>query len=375
MATAVGTAPKWTALNAVHRALGARMVEFAGWDMPVEYSGITDEHIAVRTRAGLFDVSHMGEIDIRGPGALALVQHVTSNDASHLKIGQAHYSALMYPNGSAVDDCLVHRFAENHFFLCVNASNVDKDFAWITEHNRFNADARNVSAEYSQLALQGPRALAIVSKVTDADLGSLKYYWFTQATVAGVPGMLARTGYTGEDGFEFYFAPEKSEHVWNALMDVGKPEGLIPAGLGARNTLRLEAGMALYGHELDEDTTLLEANLGWITKIEKGEFLGREALAHQKEQGTRKKLIGFEMSDRAPARDGYPVWSKDGNEQIGRVTSGSPAPFLKKNIGMAYVSREGLARAIEPGQDIEIEIRGRRAPARVVQLPFYKRHR
>ncbi len=374
MATATGQqALKRTALNAVHRALGARMVDFAGWDMPVEYSGITDEHVAVRTRAGMFDVSHMGEIDIHGPGALALVQHVTSNDASHLKIGQAHYSALMYPNGSSVDDCLVHRFADDHFFLCVNASNADKDFAWITEHNRFDADARNVSAEYSQLAVQGPRAVAIMSKVAEADLAGLKYYWFTNATVAGIPGMLARTGYTGEDGFEFYFTPEKSEYVWNALLDAGKPEGMIPAGLGARNTLRLEAGMALYGHELDEDTTLLEANLGWITKLGKGEFLGRDVLARQTEQGTRKKLIGFEMSDRVPARDGYPVWM--GQEQIGRVTSGSPAPFLKKNIGMAYVSREGRALSLDPGQEIEIEIRGRRAPARVVPLPFYKRHK
>lgn len=374
MATAIGQqALKRTALNAVHRALGARMVDFAGWDMPVEYSGITDEHVAVRTRAGIFDVSHMGEIDIRGPGALGLVQHVTSNDASRLKIGQAHYSALMYPNGASVDDCLVHRFADDHFFLCVNASNADKDFAWITEHNRFGADARNVSAEYSQLAVQGPRAIAIVTKLTDADLAGLKYYWFTHATVAGVAGLLARTGYTGEDGFEFYFAPDKSEHVWNALMEAGKPEGMIPAGLGARNTLRLEAGMALYGHELDEETTLLEANLGWITKLDKGEFLGREVLARQKEQGTRKQLIGFEMLERVPARDGYPIWK--GQEQIGRVTSGSPAPFLKKNIGMAYVSRDGRAITLDPGEEIEIEIRGRRAQARVVPLPLYKRHK
>jgi aminomethyltransferase len=371
LSTATGTALRRTALNGVHRALGARMVDFAGWDMPVEYSGITDEHLAVRLRAGLFDVSHMGEIDIRGPGALALVQQVTSNDASRLKTGQAHYSALMYPNGSAVDDCLVHRFGDDHFFLCVNASNADQDFAWITQHNRFDAEARNVSAEYSQLALQGPAALTIMAKVTGTDLASIRYYWFTQASVAGVPGLLARTGYTGEDGFEFYFAPPESERVWNALLTAGKPEGLIPAGLGARNTLRLEAGMALYGHELDENTTLLEANLGWITKLDKGDFLGREVLAQQKQNGTRKQLIGFEMADRVPARDGYPVWS--GQEQIGRVTSGSPAPYLRKNIGMAYVSHAGRALALDPAQQIEIEIRGRRVPGRVVALPFYKR--
>jgi aminomethyltransferase len=372
LTAATGAALKRTALNAIHRDLGARMVDFAGWDMPVEYSGIVEEHVAVRTRAGLFDVSHMGEIDIRGPGALALVQHVTSNDASHLKIDQAHYSALMYPNGAAVDDCLVHRFAEDHFFLCVNASNSDRDFDWISRHNRFDAEARDVSADYSQLALQGPRAVTVMAKVTDADLGNLKYYWFTRAACAGVPGLVARTGYTGEDGFEFYFAPAESERVWYALIEAGEPEGLIPAGLGARNTLRLEAGMALYGHELDEDTTVLEANLGWITKLDKDEFLGRDALVQQKEQGTRKKLVGFEMTDRNIARDGYPVWS--GNQRVGQVTSGSPAPFLKKNIGMAYIeakaARAGLA---EPGQTVEIEIRGRRAPARVVALPFYKR--
>ena len=350
------------------------MVDFAGWEMPVEYSGIVDEHVAVRTRAGLFDVSHMGEIDVRGPEALALVQSVTSNDASHLKINQAQYSALMYPNGAAVDDCLVHRFAEDHFFLCVNASNSDKDFDWIIGHNRFEAEVRNVSADYSQLALQGPHAVAIMEKVTDANLADLRYYWFTLATCGGVPGLLARTGYTGEDGFEFYFAPEESERVWHVLMEAGKPEGVISAGLGARNTLRLEAGMALYGHELDEDTTVLEANLGWITKLDKGEFLGREVLAQQKAHGTRKRLIGFEMRDRNIARDGYPVWA--GDQRVGQVTSGSPAPFLKKNIGMAYIeanhARSGLS---EPGATIDIEIRGRRAPARVVRLPFYKRQK
>jgi aminomethyltransferase len=297
---------------------------------------------------------------------------VTCNDASRLKVNQAHYSALMYPNGAAVDDCLVHRFAEDHFFLCVNAANADKDFEWIRALNRFDTEVRNVSADYSQLALQGPKALTIMSRVADADLAKLKYYWFTRAACAGVPGLLARTGYTGEDGFEFYFAPPESERVWNTLMDAGRPEGLIPAGLGARNTLRLEAGMALYGHELDEKTTLLEANLGWIVKLDKGDFLGRDALAQQKEHGTSKRLIGFEMLDRNIARDGYPVWVE--NQRIGQVTSGSPAPFLKKNIGMAYVeSKAAAAGMADTGQNIDVEIRGRRAPARAAALPFYKR--
>jgi aminomethyltransferase len=374
LATATGIALRRTALNAVHHTLGARMVDFAGWEMPVEYSGIIEEHVAVRTRAGLFDVSHMGEIDIRGSGALALVQHVTSNDASRLKINQAQYTALMYPQGSAVDDCLVHRFADDHFFLCVNASNTDLDFAWITEHNRFGATVRNVSSEYSQLALQGPKAPAILAKVSGADLAALKYYWFTEATCAGVTALLARTGYTGEDGFELYFAPERSEHVWQALLEAGKDEGLIPVGLGARNTLRLEAAYPLYGHELDQGTTLMEAGLGWITKLDKGEFLGRDVLAEQKLSGTRKKLIGFEMTDRNIARDGYPVWV--GEEKVGQVTSGSPAPFLKKNIGLAYIAATAVERGLgEPGRTVEIEIRSRRAPARVVPLPFYKRQK
>ena len=374
MATATGIALKRTALNAVHHALGARMVEFAGWEMPVEYSGIIDEHVAVRTRAGLFDVSHMGEIDIHGPEALALVQYVTSNDASRLETNQAQYTALMYPQGSAVDDCLVHRFADDHFFICVNAANTDKDFAWVTEHNRFDAIVRNVSAEYTQVALQGPKAGAILSKVTDADLPALKYYWFTRATCADVAVLLARTGYTGEDGFELYFAPDRSEPLWRVLLEAGRDEGLVPAGLGARNTLRLEAAYPLYGNELDEETTLIEAGLGWITKLDKGEFLGRGILAEQKLTGTRKKLIGFEMTDRNIARDHYQVWS--GDEKIGQVTSGSPAPFLKKNIGLAYIERQAVHRGLaEPGRTIEIEIRGRRAPARVVALPFYKRQK
>lgn len=367
LSTRTDVALKRTALNAAHKAAGARMVEFAGWEMPVEYSGITQEHLAVRTAAGLFDVSHMGEIEVRGPQALALLQYVTSNDVSRLRDFQAQYSALMHPSGSAVDDCVVHRLTENHYFLCVNAANTEADFEWMAQHNSFGADLRNVSDEYSQLALQGPGAAAILARVTNVDLTALRYYWFCRSECGGVKGLLARTGYTGEDGFEFYFPPAASERVWNSLLEAGKPEGLLPAGLGARNTLRLEAAFPLYGHELDPETTLLEANLGWICKCEKGEFLGREALLAQKQHGTRKKLVGFEMIGPGIARDGYPVFIA--GKPAGRATSGSPAPFLKKNIGLAYVPPDGS----EAGREIQIEIRGKWAPAQIVSLPFYKR--
>jgi aminomethyltransferase len=369
LATTPTVTLKRTALHAVHRALGARMVEFGGWDMPVEYSGIIEEHIAVRTSAGLFDVSHMGQIEVKGPQALALLQYVTCNDVSKLQPGQAQYSALMYPHGSAVDDCLVHHLGDDHYFLCVNASNTDKDLDWILQHNSMNADVRNVSPDYSLLAVQGPRAVTVMGKVTDAALAKIDYYWFSQTSCCGVRGILARTGYTGEDGFEFYFPAAESENVWNSLLEAGTPEGLIPAGLGARNTLRLEAGMALYGHELDETTTLLEANLGRICKFDKGEFLGRDRLLKQRQAGVRRKLVGFEMSDRAIARDGYPVWVE--GQQVGRVTSGSFAPFLKKNIGMGYLPPEFAP----VGREVHIEIRSRMAPARLVPLPFYKRRR
>ncbi len=358
---------KRTALNATHRASGAKMVNYCGWDMPVEYSGISREHLAVRTAAGLFDVSHMGEIEVRGPQALALLQCITCNDVSRLHDFQAQYSALMLPNGSAIDDCLVHRLAPDHYFLCVNAANTEKDYNWIIRSNSLGAEVRNVSADYSQIALQGPRAAQILAKVTEPAPDDLKYYWFRRARCADVDGLLARTGYTGEDGFEFYFPPASSEQVWNTLLEAGKAEGLIPAGLGARNTLRLEAGFPLYGHELDEDTTLLEANLGWIAKLEKGDFVGRDALLRQRTQGMTKKLLGFVMTDPVPARDGYPVWV-NGN-RVGKVTSGSPAPYLRKNIGMAYVPPD----CADVGREVQVEVRGRLACAQSVSLPFYKR--
>jgi aminomethyltransferase len=367
LTTPAQVALKRTALNSVHKAAGAKMVDFAGWEMPVEYSGITREHLAVRTAAGLFDVSHMGELEVRGSAALDLLQYVTSNDVSRLKDGQAQYSALMYPQGTVVDDCVVHRIRPDHYFICVNAANTDKDFEWICRHNRSNAQLVNVSEEYSQLALQGPRAAAILERVADRDLSPLRTYWFMPARCCGAEGILARTGYTGEDGFEFYFPPARSEQVWNSLLEAGRGFGLIPCGLGARNTLRLEAGYALYGHELDDSTTPLEANLGWIVKLEKGEFLGRQALLEQRQKGVKKRLVGFEMIDRGIARDGYAVLV-DG-KSVGQVTSGSPAPFLKKNIGLAFVP-PGCA---EVGRSMVIDIRARPSAARQVSLPFYSR--
>ena len=361
------SALRQTALNAAHKAAGAKMVEFGGWEMPIEYTGIVQEHLAVRTHAGLFDVSHMGEIEVRGPRALALLQWVTSNDVSRLQLWQVQYTALMHPQGGAVDDCLVYRLGENHYLVCVNAANTDKDFAWIVQHNSVQADVRNVSAEYSQLALQGPWAEEILAGVTDSDLCGLRYYWSCPATCCGVKGLLSRTGYTGEDGFEFYFPPAESERVWNQLLEAGRPLGLIPAGLGARNTLRLEAAYPLYGHELNEETTLIEANLGWIVKFDKGDFLGRETLGQQRAQGTRKKLIGLEMMGHGIARDGYPVWIN--GRMAGQVTSGSYAPYLKKNIGLAYVP----PRSGDAEQEFEVEIRSKKVAARAVALPFYKR--
>jgi aminomethyltransferase len=356
-----------TALNSTHRRMGAKMINFGGWDMPLEYSGILSEHEAVRTRAGLFDVSHMGEIEIRGPAALDLVQWVTCNDASKLAVGQAHYSGLMTDRGTFVDDLLVHKISDTHYLLCVNAGNQDDDFRHIVSHNRSDAKPENAGPRYSQLAIQGPRAREILQRLTPAALGSVRYYHFTFANVSGVDCLVARTGYTGEDGFEIYFDPQFSEKLWNDLLSAGESAGMIPCGLGARNTLRLEAGMCLYGHEIDAETTPLEAGLGWICKLEKGAFLGSAVLQRQKENGVSRKLVGFEMLDKRIGRDGYPVQIK--GRKAGHVTSGGPSPSLKKNIGMAYVPPE--SSAIET--DIEIGIRGQSVPARITGLPFYKR--
>ncbi|MGA2878537.1 MAG: glycine cleavage system aminomethyltransferase GcvT [Bryobacteraceae bacterium] len=356
-----------TALNSTHRRMGAKMVDFGGWDMPLQYSGILEEHRAVRSTVGLFDVSHMGEIEIHGTDAAALTDYVSTNATAKLQPGQAQYSGLLYEHGGFVDDILVHKVASDHYFLCVNASNQEKDYQHIASANRDQAAVELSSDRYSQLAIQGPRALATLQKLTAADLAAIRYYHFIDGSVSGIPARIARTGYTGEDGFEIYFAPEHSERVWNAIVDAGQEFGIKPCGLGARNTLRLEAGMALYGHEIHSTITPFEAGLHWIVKLDKPDFIGRAALARQKEQGITRKLIGFEMTGRGIGRDDYEVFL-DG-APTGWVTSGGPSPALNKNIGMCYLPSE---RA-QPGQRIQIMIRGKAVDAVTVPVPFYKR--
>jgi aminomethyltransferase len=346
------------------------MVEFGGWDMPVEYTGIADEHMAVRTRAGLFDVSHMGEIEIAGADALKAVQHITSNDAGRLAVNQIQYSALTTPQGTFVDDVLTYRLADDHFMLVVNASNIVKDFHWIAEHVKEvggDAAAVNTSSRYALIALQGPVAKDVLQTLTGVDLAAMKYYWFATGEVAGVRVTISRTGYTGEDGFEVFVPPNAAERVWDALLQAGKRAGVIPAGLGARDTLRLEAAMRLYGNDMDETSTVVEADLGWIVGWKKDAFIGSDVLKRQKAEGTAKKLVGFEMMERAIGRHGYDVYV-DG-QKAGVVTSGTQTPFLKKAIGMAYLPSDRTA----PGTEFEIDIRGRRAKAAVSPMPFYKR--
>ena len=356
-----------TALNAIHRQLGARMVQFAGWDMPVQYAGPLQEHLAVRTRAGIFDVSHMGELEIKGPNAQATIQKLTCNDIRSLAIFQCQYSALTTPKGAFVDDLVIYRMAPDHFFLCVNASNQEKDFEWIRENAFSNTEIIFSSDEFSQLSIQGPRALEILQPLTDIRLATMKYYWFNRGLFAGVDAIVSRTGYTGEDGFEVYCSPAKTETVWTQIMEAGKPFGLDPIGLAARNTLRLEATLLLYGNDMDETTSVLEANLGWICKFQKGDFIGRDELLRQHNTGVKRILAGFEMTDRGIARDHYSA-TLDG-ERIGVVTSGSPAPFLKKNIGLAYLPVEHATA----GAQFDVVIREKPVRAQVVPTPFYRR--
>jgi aminomethyltransferase len=371
MAQAVPGALKKTPLNARHRSLGARMVEFGGWDMPVEYSGVADEHMAVRTRAGLFDVSHMGEIELAGRDALAAVQRLTSNDASRLSNHQAQYAALTTPAGTFVDDVLTYRLGEEHFMLVVNASNIIKDFNWITSQIAGLGDvvAVNTSSRYALLAIQGPAAREVLQTQTGVNLDDLKYYWFTTGEIAAVAGTISRTGYTGEDGFEVFVPPAAAERVWDAILAAGKSAGLVPAGLAARDTLRLEASMRLYGNDMDDTTTVLEADLGWIVGWKKDDFTGADVLRRQKAEGVQRKLVGFEMLERGIARHGYPVYA--GGQPAGVVTSGTQTPFLKKAIGMAYLPADRIAA----GTEIEVDVRGRRLRAQVVPMPFYKRPR
>jgi aminomethyltransferase len=375
-----------TPLNALHRRLGARMVNFGGWDMPVEYpatgsanpGGLVAEHKAVRSSVGVFDVSHMGDIRIRtgktSGGALAAVQHLSMNDASKLAIGQAHYSAMLYPEGTFVDDVIVHRLGEDDFLFVINAGTREKDVSWVRENVKgFDCAVEDLSDAYTQLAIQGPRALDVLQKLTDCDLARIKNYWFTHGTVCGLPNrMIARTGYTGEDGFEIYVPGDvgTSEMAWNAVINAGKEFGILPCGLGARNTLRLEAKMALYGHEISEKINVWEASLGRYCKMEKPEFVGRAALAKASASGLKRTLVGLEMIERGIGRDEYKVFDAAG-EEVGVVTSGSPSPTLCKNIALAYVP-PALAAV---GTTLLVEIRSQRVKAQVVATPFYKRPR
>jgi aminomethyltransferase len=363
----VGQELKKTPLYDAHRRAGARMVEFAGWAMPVQYRGVIEEHLAVRRRAGLFDVSHMGEIEVRGTDALEFCQRLTANDLSRLKVFQAQYNLLLNEWGGIVDDVIFYRLAPESFFICVNASNTETDFHWLQGHAGGDVEIEDVSAKYAQLALQGPLAAALLQPLAALDLDGLKAFYFAFAEIAASRCLVARTGYTGEDGFELYCESRDAETLWSALLEAGASAGLIPAGLGARDTLRLEKAYPLYGHELDATTTPLEAGLEWVTKFSKREFLGKEVLLSQKERGVARRLVGLELLEPGIARSGYGLF-KNGRS-IGRVTSGTQSPSLGKAIALGYVARE------EAGIDnrIEVEIRSRRVPAKIVSVPFYRR--
>jgi aminomethyltransferase len=364
------TAPlKKTSLHGRHTSSGARMVPFSGWEMPLEYSGISAEHMAVRTQAGLFDVSHMGEIEIAGRDALTAVQALSCNDASKLQVGQSQYSGLLTPRGTFVDDLLVYRLAPSHFLLVVNASNTAKDYAWVATRVAASGDAVAVdaSSRYALLALQGPAAAGVLQPLVGIELAALQPFRFAHGEVANVRATVSRTGYTGEDGFEIFVPPQSADRVWQAILQSGGTAGVVPCGLGARDTLRLEAALRLYGNDIDETTTPLEAGLAWMVGWQKGGFVGAEALREQRDAGIRRKLVGFEVLDSGIARQGFDVYVAD--RKTGIVTSGTQTPYLRKAIGMAYVAAEHAARDTE----LDIDIRGRRARARIVTMPFYKR--
>lgn len=359
---------KKTALYELHKKLGAKMVEFGGWEMPVQYTGIIEEHKAVRSAAGLFDVSHMGEILVKGPGALALIQKLITNDLTKITTGQALYSPMCYPSGGIVDDLLVYRLGDDEYWLVVNAGNKDKDFRWIKDHQEGEVKVEDISDETGQIALQGPRSQEILSQITDLNLEEIKYFRFAWAKAAGVRALISRTGYTGEDGFELYMKAEESPQVWQALLSAGKVFGLVPAGLGARDTLRFEARLPLYGHELNEEYTPLEAGLGHFVALNKAEnFIGKEALLKQKAEGIPRKLVGFEMLDRGIPRAGYRI--QKNNISIGVVTSGSFGPSLGKNLGLGYIKTEEAVL----DNEITVIIRDKGLRARIIKTPFYKR--
>lgn len=358
---------KKTPLYACHQEAGARLVDFAGWSMPVQYRGLMEEHTAVRGAAGLFDVSHMGEFHVRGPEAESFLQRMTPNDVAKLRVGRAHYSALLTEAGTYVDDLLVYRLSKEEFMVVVNAANIEKDFQWLESHRRGEVELENASDSYALLALQGPRAVQILASLTETDLPSIRYYRFAHGEVAGRKALISRTGYTGEDGFELYLDPEAAPLIWDALLEAGRDHGLQPAGLGARDTLRLEAAMALYGHEIDDTTTPWEAGLDWTIKMAKGEFVGRSALEAAAAEGRRRRLVGFEVRGRGIARQGHGVVAA--GEEVGRVTSGTFSPTFKKALGLAYVP-EDLA---DPGQALTLLVRGKELEANVVETPFYRR--
>jgi aminomethyltransferase len=374
---AAAAAVRKTALNAVHRQMGAKMVDFNGWDMPVEYPaaigcGIINEHVAVRTGVGIFDVSHMGDIRLAGPQALAAVQHISMNDAARLAVGQAQYSALLYPQGTFVDDVIVHRLGEDEYLLVINAGTREKDFDWVRDNTRqFDCALENLSDDFTQIAIQGPKGVDVLQKLTDANLSAVKFYWVTRGSVCGLKNILiARTGYTAEDGFEIYIPSDETigARVWNEILSAGKEFGIVPCGLGARNTLRLEGKLPLYGHEISDTINVWEAGLDRFCKMEKPEFIGRAALEKGKAEGVKRTLVGLEMTERGIARDSYKLLDVAGRE-MGYVTSGSPSPFLKKNIALAYVPLEFAP----VGSAVKVEIRGQGVGAQVVPTPFYKR--
>ncbi len=367
----MGPTLKRTPLYECHVEAQGRIVAFAGWEMPVQFAGVIEEHKAVRTSVGLFDVSHMGELDVVGRRALDFIQHVTCNDVFKLTPGRAHYSGLMTPRGTFVDDLLVHKIADDHYFLVVNAANKDKDYAYLCAQAAGfdNVDVRDRSDEWAQIAVQGPRALPVAQKLTAVSLAEIKYYRFVRGAVDGADAIIARTGYTGEDGVEIYVPPADAPRVWRALLAAGRDEGIMPCGLGARDTLRFEACMALYGNDIDDTTTPFEANLDWIVKLEKGPFLGREALLRQRAEGVRRRLVGFEMVGRGIARHGYPIMA--GSKEIGAVTSGTHAPTIGKALGLGYVPVALTA----VGSEFAVDIRGQQVAARVIETPFYRRQR